>query len=574
MSLGRSAKILAISVALLAAGGSASAAAMSAIAGQAAALSTYVGDYEITPLSHLRVTQERGGLWVQGTGQPKLQVERKSARVFQYKDNPARIIFVADAAGSTIGLILRQGDADSPAPKVGAEEAVENERRARVRIANQLPEPGTEDGLRRYLLCLGKGGPACRGRNPLLSERARLHPELGQAVRALGSIRHVELKGVSRGSGLAIFEVRFEHGLSQWYVGTTATGVVTTAIHIPLPAPPEHSLDRVSLLAQVDLFLQQREQAQRFSGVVLIADGDQILFEKAYGLADRERNVPNVVESRFCVGSIDKMFTAVATMQLIEAGKVRLSDTVSRYLPEYADSQFAQTATVQQLLMHTAGAGDIFDRAYARQLRDAREPGDYVKVLAARPPTFPPGSGWAYSNYGFVLLGRVIEVASGRSYDEVIDRQVLSRASMSRTGRRPEADQDDVAKGYTRGQSGWQRVDDSAPSRRSPAGGSYSTARDLWQFAKALRLHQLVSATGTELLTKGRIGTGAGRYGMGFQEQSIGGVAYFGHAGDAPGVSAELRMIEKSRYVVIVLSNFDPPAAPAVADFITVRLAG
>ena len=533
----------------------------------------YAGIYEITPLSHLHVTREGNAFWAQGTGQPKLQIERKAANVFRYKDHPAEIAFLLGAGGAVTGLILRQGG-DWLAPKVSTSVATRNEERARRRITTQLPDAGAEEALRRYLRCLRLGGEDCHVRHAALSEFDQRHPETTHAVRQQGEVKHIELKGISRGSGLALYEVRSAHGLSQWYLGTSPQDEVTTALYRPLPAPPARPLDRGAFLAQVQSYFEESASAAQFSGVVLIAEGNDVLFEGAYGLDDRERNIPNRIDTRFSIGSMDKMFTAVATMQLIEAGSIHLNDVLERFLPDYPNSQFAHGATVQQLLTHTAGAGDIFVPAYAQQLSDAREPADYEKIFGSRAGTFPPGSNWAYSNYGFVLLGRIVEKAAGARYGEVIDRQVFARASMTRTGALSDVHQDNVAQRYTGGPSQWQRAADSAPARRSPAGGSYSTARDLLLFASALRAHSLVSASGTHLLTAGRVGTGTGQYGLGFQVQSIGGVRYVGHAGDAPGVSAELRMIENSPYVLIVLSNFDPPAAPVAADFVTVRFAG
>jgi CubicO group peptidase (beta-lactamase class C family) len=531
--------------------------------------------YEITPLSHVQVTHEGDSLWAQGTGQKKLPIEQKSPSVFVYKDTPGQITFLAGATGSIIGLILRQGGTDWAAPKVSVTEAAQNELRARRRIATQLPDRGTEEALRRYLDCLRVGRDACRVRDATLSAFDRLYPQTREAARQLGEVSRIELKGISRGSGLSIYEVRSAHGLSQWYLGTSARGKVTSALYRPLPAPPTQSLDRSTFLSQVQEYFAEASRAERFSGVVLVAEDDKILFQAAYGLADRERGIPNEIDTRFCIASMDKMFTAVATMQLIEAGRIHLNDPVEHFLPDYPNAQFAHEATVQQLLMHTAGAGDIFDPAYAQPLREVRELADYVRIFGSRPESFHPGSNWAYSNYGYVLLGRIIETTADSRYEDVIQKQVFARASMTNTGAqsKPE-DSGKVALRYTRVAGHWQLVTDPATARRSPAGGSYSTAADLLHFANTLRAHGLVSPSGTRLLTTGRIGTGTGRYGLGFQEQSIGDVRYVGHAGDAPGISAELRMIEGSPYTLIVLSNFDPPAAPAAADFVTVRLVG
>jgi D-alanyl-D-alanine carboxypeptidase len=144
-------------------------------------------------------------------------------------------------------------------------------------------------------------------------------------------------------------------------------------------------------------------------GAVLIARDDRVLFRHAYGLADRTRGIPNTVGTRFRIGSMNKMFTAVAILQLVEAGKVKLTAPLGTYLRDYPNREVATKVTIHQLLTHTGGTGDIFGPAFDAHRKELRSLADYVKLYGKRGLEFAPGSRWAYSNYGFILLGVVIE---------------------------------------------------------------------------------------------------------------------------------------------------------------------
>jgi CubicO group peptidase (beta-lactamase class C family) len=173
-----------------------------------------------------------------------------------------------------------------------------------------------------------------------------------------------------------------------------------------------------------------------FSGAVLIARHDRVLFSHAYGLADRKRRIPNTVRTRFRIGSMNKMFTAVAILQLVEAGKVKLTAPLGTYLPDYPNRQVATTVTIHQLLTHTGGTGDIFGPAFDAHRKALRTLDDYVRLYGKRGLEFEPGSSWAYSNYGFLLLGVVIQRVTGQSYYHYVQQHVYAPAGMTRSGSR------------------------------------------------------------------------------------------------------------------------------------------
>lgn len=345
------------------------------------------------------------------------------------------------------------------------------------------------------------------------------------------------------------------------------------AIARPAEFPLSH-MRETELIAALRKKLEDDAATDRFAGSVLVAKDGKSVFAEAYGFADREHKTPNTLKTRFRIGSMNKMFTATATLQLAEAGKMGLDDPLGKYLTDYPNRDIATKVTIKELLTHTGGTGDIFGpefEAHRLQLRTLR---DYVKLYGNRGPQFEPGSRWEYSNYGFVLLGLVIEKVSGESYYDYVREQIYQPAGMTSSGSEPE-DQavTDRSIGYTKiGGAQWHSNADTLPYRGTSAGGGYSTVEDLLRFANALENHRLLNANYTELLTTGKVDTPRGRYGYGFGDQTINGTRCFGHGGGAPGMNGDLEICPGPDYVVAVLANMDPPAAGRVSDFITNRL--
>ena len=177
-----------------------------------------------------------------------------------------------------------------------------------------------------------------------------------------------------------------------------------------------------------------------FSGAVLVARHGKVLLQDAWGRADRKPGTPNTVRTKFRLGSMNKMFTAVATLQLVEAGKLALDDPIGKHLPDYPNRELASKVTVRHLLTHTGGTGDIFGPEYDEHRLKLRDHGDYVDLYGSRPLAFEPGSRWAYSNYGFILLGALIEAASGVSYYDYVREHVFRPAGMTSTDSLPESE--------------------------------------------------------------------------------------------------------------------------------------
>jgi CubicO group peptidase (beta-lactamase class C family) len=344
----------------------------------------------------------------------------------------------------------------------------------------------------------------------------------------------------------------------------------------PPPPPVETQATRDStFVVTVRAQLEAATKAEQFSGAVLVMRDGQTVFEGAYGLADRERNVPNVLNTQFRVGSMNKMLTAVATLQLVQAGTLRLDGTLGTYIPDYPNADMASKVTIHHLLTHTGGTGDIFGPAFNANRLDLRTPGDYLELYGTRNLQFQPGAQFSYSNYGFMLLGAIIERVTGKSYYDVVTERIQAPAQMIATGSAPE---DSLVEGRSVGymRPGGALLVSNAltlPYRGTPAGGGYSTVGDFARFAVALREHKLLDQTHTALLLSGKIPTFPGeQYAYGFVDRVMGSRRFVGHGGGAAGMNGDLMFEPGGGYVVVVLSNFDPPAATQVSSFILNRL--
>ena len=169
-----------------------------------------------------------------------------------------------------------------------------------------------------------------------------------------------------------------------------------------------------------------------FSGAVLLARNDKILLRKAYGLASRRFDVPNNVDTKFNLGSMNKMFTAVAVLQLVQQGKLSLDDRLSEYIDEeWLPRRTTDKILISHLLCHTSGLGSYFNETFFGRSRESvRELVDYKPMLAEEKLAFEPGTKFKYSNTGMLILGVVIETVSGQNYFDYVRENVYKKAKM------------------------------------------------------------------------------------------------------------------------------------------------
>jgi len=339
-----------------------------------------------------------------------------------------------------------------------------------------------------------------------------------------------------------------------------ASGRLEHITQAPLQIPQAKALEAF------DAFATQLAAADRFSGVLVIEQNGQRLYAKPFGLANREDDTPVQLDTPFLFASQGKMFTAVAVLQLVAADKLGLDDPLGKHLPDYPNKEMA-AVTIRQLLSHQGGTGDIgvlqpdesANRAWVRSIADL------IKLNGDRAPAFPPGSDFEYSNYGFLLLGAVVEAVSGQDYYDYVAEHVFAPAGMTAT-RFPTLDEmDDVARGYTQREDGTLVPSaDQLPWRGTPAGGGVTTADDEVRFVEALQAGKLIPLP----LLAEAIKQQADWYGYGFISSGPDEFPHWGHGGGAPGNSAALSIYPTNDMTMVCLSNRDPP----VCDRLLTRL--
>ena len=299
---------------------------------------------------------------------------------------------------------------------------------------------------------------------------------------------------------LARLELEVTDDAKPIVVSSTLRHAVARTADVPLAR-----LSEAQTISALTAKMDDQLKEDRFAGAVLIGHRGRIVFQKAVGLANRESRTPNTLDTQFRNGSMNKMFTATAVMQLVEAGKLSLDDTVGKVMTDYPNADVARTVTIRHLLGHTGGTGDFFGPEFMKNRLTLKTHGDYVAMFGARAPLHEPGAEFRYSNYGMVLLGAIIERVSGLSYFDYVRTNVFEPAGMTSTGSLPETETvPNRSTGYMRRNDAWVPNTDTLPWSGTAAGGGYSTVGDFFRFAEALQSGKLVSkASLTQMITPG-----------------------------------------------------------------------
>ncbi len=338
-----------------------------------------------------------------------------------------------------------------------------------------------------------------------------------------------------------------------------------TGIQIDMASSPDKDQEQIKKMSEKEILqyaegeLKRMVEKDEFSGAVLIAKGGQLILKQAYGMASKRFNVPNNVDTKFNIGSINKSFTQMAIAQLLEKGRICLDDKISRYLDNFPE-EIGNKVTIRHLLTMRSGMGHYWTEEWRAKWATIKTVDALIEIIKKIHLDFEPGAKQQYSNSGYVVLGAIIEKVTGQSYYDYVRQNVFEPVGMFNTDSY-ELDQvvPNLAIGYTSNLSQapyannkWQNNLFLHSVKGSPAGGGYSTVDDLNLYVESLKENKLANEKYTNMVLGlfGNIDNSECRPGK------------FGIAGGAPiGINAVMEADLENGYTVIVLSNYDPPVA-------------
>jgi CubicO group peptidase (beta-lactamase class C family) len=334
------------------------------------------------------------------------------------------------------------------------------------------------------------------------------------------------------------------------------------------------------MAAKIDEIFSSVTNAKSPGAAVLVRKDGQVVFERGYGVRDL-RSLENIdPQTNFRLASCTKQFTAMATILLVHDGKLQYEDKLTDVFPEFP--AYGKTITIRNLLNHTSGLRDyeslMEQEETARaghwseqnQIQDAEVLALLEKQTSVR---FPPGTKWAYSNSGYVLLGMVVAKVSGKTFREFLHERIFAPLKMDQTVAYEKGNNEVSSRafGHTKEAAGWKQTDQSATSATLGDGGVYSSLRDLAKWDEALSRHTLLSETELQpALTPVSLAGGARpawpadsdrpegtpvSYGFGWFIDSYRGHARMWHYGDTRGFHTYIERFVADHLTIIVLCN-------------------
>lgn len=335
-------------------------------------------------------------------------------------------------------------------------------------------------------------------------------------------------------------------------------------------------------LEKIDNLMKVYHDQAKFNGSVLVAEAGKVIYKKGFGLADAEWNIPNAPDTKFRLGSITKQFTAVVVLQLVDEGKISLDGKISDYLPYYRQDT-GKRVTIHHLLTHSSGIPDytalpVFDSEISRNPFGIVE---FIKKYCSGDLEFEPGSRFNYSNSGYFILGAVIEKASGKPYEQMLEEKIFRPLGMKNTGcDHQEAVLSHRASGYSRSLAGFKNAGFMDMSVPYAAGSLYSTVEDLYLWDQALYADKLLPAKAKELLFKPHIKAGAYSYAYGWDvgkitlPESKREVPFTTHGGGISGFISLIQRLTADRHLIVLLTNTDSAGLSEIGTAITDILYG
>jgi CubicO group peptidase (beta-lactamase class C family) len=336
-----------------------------------------------------------------------------------------------------------------------------------------------------------------------------------------------------------------------------------------------------SVAREIDSYLNSLAAENKLSGAVLVAKDGVTVASKAAGIANKATGATINLNTKFNLGSMNKMFTAVAIAQLAQAGRLSFNDPISKHLPDYPNKEVADKVTIHHLLTHTSGMGMYWNEKFMAQREKLLTVAAHLPLFSSDPLLFLPGEKFQYSNSGYMVLGAIIEKISGQDYYSYVQEHIYKPAGMTDTGfYEPGKEIPNLAIGYSKMSPDGKQLEEAKDNTNTrevkggPAGGGYSTVVDLVKFHMALRSYKLLNEEYTNIVITGKVESGGpiGRYAYGFGDKVFGGKHIVGHNGGAPGIAANFEMYPALGYTSVMLMNSDPPAMMPVIMGIRERI--
>ena len=305
----------------------------------------------------------------------------------------------------------------------------------------------------------------------------------------------------------------------------------------------------------INKYVKAEAKHDFFSGAVLAAKDGKIIYQGAFGYADKKKKIPNTINTKFCVGSVGKTFTGVLIMQLVEQGKIKLTDTLEKYLPDFPYKEKSKIQ-IRHLLNHTSGLGNYFShKDYKSMIPVLRRIDHALKLVYEQKLLFEPGTKYQYSNSGMLILGAIIEKVTGMDYKEYLKKQLLNPTGMSDSGiYYPEDNVPNRAIGYSKTSDGNYVIETKNEFPAFSDGGLYSTVQDMLKYDTALRENRLLSQKNKKIMFT--VTSPAENYALGWEKGVFKGSEFVGHVGGCPGFAADFIRFQKEKIMVIVLSNY------------------
>ncbi len=360
--------------------------------------------------------------------------------------------------------------------------------------------------------------------------------------------------------------ILFTAGLLGLLAGTALPQPKLTAIfpdagtnHRQSPLRTAGDSKNTKVVRRLDSLLKVKSKQEDFTGTVLVARKGKVIYQQAFGLANREWNIANTPATVFRIGSVTKPFTSVLVFQAVERGLLSLDGKVSDYLPDYP-TQTGSKITVAQLLAHTSGLID-FTQVEGLEWNKERlrhSPEELLAYFKDRPLAFTPGSDFHYSNFGYVLLTVILEKVTGKPYQTLLEEQIFQKAGMRHSSiAENKMVIDGRASGYYTREDHYYNAPAFDPSVVKGCGDMLSTLEDLFLFDQALYSNKLLAAATTKQMFTPTLPE-KNNYAYGWfvsLPAAPGGPSWVRHSGSVNGFSALLARYLEDQTTIIILAN-------------------